>query len=1216
MTILAGDIKLLASQRMTDNDDGGGRATGNVIVSGAHNTIFDDVSDVDLAYGRVNLRQVFPAIHTDDTDKYYGANVIVLTPPASDDVSITLFDQGEPFCFRNSAREFIEQYLVKGPRWSGYLYDTQLKGQRAIRFFQRSEIRLPDVGETLVLVGDEGKPTQFEQYVRVTKVSSEVKTFETQTSNGTFTRLVVTCEISDKLRYTFPGNLPTKFDDVTPESQLRETVVADAATYYGTMAAAANGTFGSMQIQVKSIYSQLVPSARTDIPATDLSSAGKSTALIASAGSKVTFSTPLLIAPGKAIYLGNACMPGSVAISIGSATITDSAGELMVGALVVGGVEYQRGLLSFNDQCPNYGTQTKSVSFMPAAAPVKVSETAAIEVDANNRRYAYTYTMAPIPSPGSVVLSYMVQGKWYDLRDSGNGELRGADDSYGAGVIDLTTGSMMVTLGNLPDVGSMVMMTWAGKTVETSVSPQPVKPPLDPVDPTTPEPINKLSFSVRLGQNGLERVSDCVYSYGGGSSGGQTPPSIEYPRTIDPATVTASWATGSCEAHTDANGVLIGAATGRVDSATGLLTLCPNVLPVAGDSLHLTWRVIDRVTTAYPNCTVTGANVALSLGENPKPGSVYVAVKLKCSLTNTVDDKYNDLTVQLRDNGSGSLLDISTRELWGTVDYVSGAVVITVPATHKFWVQHYAVVAGDYRNTRSYWEELPAQFVAVPTVTRATSSLGEERSATLAMTSLTWVNVNKTGDGLVADATRLDAAGQTLTASGGQLQLTDPATGTATTVGSVDAANQSVTVSTWQAGASNEVTAKALCAELGQHLVSQVAFRTPGAPVAPGSLYLWCIDKSGTRHDLTIADSGVVRSGIFHGRFDYQMGIAKLTFGNRILAAGHESEPWYSIDRVDADGYIIEPVLIKPDSIRYNCVMYSYIPLDADLIGLDPVRLPSDGRVPIFRTGGLVVVHSTEKTVVPNNPIAGTVVDVGRTRLAYLHVEDSAGVPLPVGAYQSDLDAGVVTFTASLSLTGLIQPLWVVHRVEDMSLVRDVEISGRLSLARQLSHNYPAASTLVSSVLLAGDRQARYTNLFDQATWTNEWSDTVIGDETSAQFNEVLYPITVTNRGAITEEWALIFTSASVFRIVGRSVGQIGVGDITTPCAPNNPATGVPYWSINPLAFGSGWSAGNVLRFNTIGAEFPVQVARTILQSDASMADDKFALQIRGNVNK
>lgn len=1215
MTILAGDIKLLASQRMTDNDDGGGRATGTVIVSGAHNTIFDDVSDVDLAYGRVNLRQVFPAIHTDDTDKYYGANVIVLTPPASDDVSITLFDQGEPFCFRNSAREFIEQYLVKGPRWSGYLYDTQLKGQRAIRFFQRSEIRLPDVGETLVLVGDEGKPTQFEQYVRVTKVSSEVKTFETQTSNGTFTRLVVTCEISDKLRYTFPGNLPTKFDDVTPESQLRETVVADAATYYGTMAAAANGTFGSMQIQVKSIYSQLVPSARTDIPATDLSSAGQSTALIASAGSKVTFSTPLLIAPGKAIYLGNACMPGSVAISIGSATITDSAGELMVGALVVGSVEYQRGLLSFNDKCPNYGTQTKSVSFMPAAAPVKVSETAAIEVDANNRRYAYTYTMAPIPSPGSVVLSYMVQGKWYDLRDSGNGELRGADDSYGAGVIDFSTGSLMATLGNLPDVGSMILLFWSGKTVEYSVSQQPVKPPLAPVDPATPEPINRLSISARLGPGGLLWVSECVYSYGGGTGGSHMLPSSDFNRTIDPATVTASWAAGACEAHTDANGVFVGSGSGRVDGATGLLTLCPNVLPSSGDELHLTWRVIDRVTTAYPPVTVDGSSVALSLGANPKPGSVYLTVKFKSTLPNTVDDKYNDMSVTLRDDGNGNLLDVSTRAQWGSVDYVSGAVAITMPSTHKFWVQHYEVVAGDYRNTRSSWDELPAQFVAVTNATRATSSLGEEQSATLAMTSLTWNNTDKTGV-WTADATRLDAAGQTLTASGGLLQLTAPETGAATTVGSVDAANQSVTLSTWPAGASNSVTAQSLCAELGQHLVSQVAFRTPGAPVAPGSLYLWCIDKSGTRHDLTIADSCVVRSGIFHGRFDYQMGIAKLTFGNRILAAGHESEPWYSIDRVDADGYIIEPVLIKPDSIRYNCVMYSYIPLDADLIGLDPVRLPSDGRVPIFRTGGLVVVHSTEKTVVPNNPTAGTVVDVGRTRLAYLHVEDSAGVPLPVGAYQSDLDAGRVTFTSSLSLTGLVQPLWVVHRVEDMSLVRDVEISGRLSLARQLSHNYPASSTLVSSVLLAGDRQARYTNLFDQATWTNEWSNTVIGNETSAQFNEVLYPITVTNRGAITEEWALIFTSASVFRIVGRSVGQIGVGDITTPCAPNNPATGVPYWSINPLAFGAGWSAGNVLRFNTIGAEFPVQVARTILQSDASMADDKFALQIRGNVNK
>ena len=185
-----------------------------------------------------------------------------------------------------------------------------------------------------------------------------------------------------------------------------------------------------------------------------------------------------------------------------------------------------------------------------------------------------------------------------------------------------------------------------------------------------------------------------------------------------------------------------------------------------------------------------------------------------------------------------------------------------------------------------------------------------------------------------------------------------------------------------------------------------------------------------------------------------------------------------------------------------------------------------------------------------------------------------------------------------------------------MSLITDVEISGRLTLARQLSHDYPPENSLVSSVLLLGDRQARYTNLFDQTTWTNEWSDTVIGGSTSAQFNDVLYPIQVTNRGAITEQWALIFTSANSFRIVGKSVGQIGVGDLTTLCAPENPATQTPYFVLDPLGWGGGWSTGNVLRFDTIGAECPIQLARTIRQSDATMADDQFELQLRGNVNK
>ena len=47
---------------------------------------------------------------------------------------------------------------------------------------------------------------------------------------------------------------------------------------------------------------------------------------------------------------------------------------------------------------------------------------------------------------------------------------------------------------------------------------------------------------------------------------------------------------------------------------------------------------------------------------------------------------------------------------------------------------------------------------------------------------------------------------------------------------------------------------------------------------------------------------------------------------------------------------------VYPGSLRYNAVSYAYLPLDAELVGVDPVRLPADGRVPIFRDGDVIVV--------------------------------------------------------------------------------------------------------------------------------------------------------------------------------------------------------------------------------------------------------------------
>nr|WP_124982040.1 hypothetical protein [Ralstonia solanacearum] len=146
--------------------------------------------------------------------------------------------------------------------------------------------------------------------------------------------------------------------------------------------------------------------------------------------------------------------------------------------------------------------------------------------------------------------------------------------------------------------------------------------------------------------------------------------------------------------------------------------------------------------------------------------------------------------------------------------------------------------------------------------------------------------------------------------------------------------------------------------------------------------------------------------------------------------------------------------------------------------------------------------------------------------------------------------AGTVTLKSGFSVTGLQLPLFAVHRIEDMAVVSDVQINGTLQLTASLTHNFPAGETRVSSALVIGDLQARAYSLLSQQSWTNVWSDTLIGNPTTSQYNATQYPPVVTNRGALQERWALIFTSTTDFRIVGESVGQVGTGTVNADTAP------------------------------------------------------------------
>ena len=86
--------------------------------------------------------------------------------------------------------------------------------------------------------------------------------------------------------------------------------------------------------------------------------------------------------------------------------------------------------------------------------------------------------------------------------------------------------------------------------------------------------------------------------------------------------------------------------------------------------------------------------------------------------------------------------------------------------------------------------------------------------------------------------------------------------------------------------------------------------------------------------------------------------------------------------------------------------------------------------------------------------------------------------------------------------------------------------------------------------------------------------------------------------------------------MIGESVGVIGSGSTSVDCAPLNPATGAPYFTLPAVGWGGGWSAGNVLRFNTDACGAPLWTVRTTLQGPASLQDDRFTIAFRVDVDR
>jgi len=1197
MPIQSGDVKLLKSAVMADVPEGGGAPTGITIADGVSNAIFPDISELDRAGGRVNLRKSFVSVQTGDTDTYFGANVIVAEPPQDPRVSVTLFSTAKTFDTREQAQVRIEAYLNKGPEWAGYLFENHIAGQRVIQLFQRTTDTVPNVGQTLVLIENEGLPTQKEQYVRATSVSVVERTF-TYNNDQDYKASVVTVSISDALRYDFTGSAASRtFTRIGSATRVRDTVVADAGTYVGVVPLTQPASVGDFTIKGASIYTQLVPSAQTETPISFVppyAAAG----LPVPGAVAVSYTASHAWTPTVAFNLPGGCLPGTLSIQTAGITIFDDAGLLKTASGTIGTIDYANGILTLNSGSMS---GSKVVTYTPAARILRAPQSSEVPITPESRSQSYVGTVLPVPQPGTLSISYMAQGRWYVLSDGGNGSLKGLDASYGAGTINRNTGAFVVTLGALPDVGSSLILTWNVPTQETQ------------------QPSTALKAAQTLTLN---------------------PPAD---KAVQPGTLSVSWqehggSDGTKTATANAAGDLSGAATGRVNIAGSRVEFAPNVLPAVGTLLTVSYVAGPKQEDSFAHPSRNGAGqlpVTATLGAI-EPGSLEVE-------WNTLTDEavlgaysfqqllemgvavsiWRDPIQVARDNGAGAVVlgGVSI----GTVNYATGQVAFNPDVTIRIPRPNYTAVAINgtgrwrlnysgmsYVDAPSVYPNDESGFVKLRyNSPGATSTLTETFAFAPSFKLVPGVNAQ-----VVSGTVLLTVAGAQPWGDNGQGTLREFTPSGWVTRGSINYLSGDVTLTSWTAGTDNAITRASCVTTVGENISSEYVFRTGAAPLRPGSLSVQFARSVGGTQSVTAGLNGLIAADGVSGMVDHETGLVRLRFGRMVTAAGNESQPWYAAEGVGADGKIFKPEPVAASSVRYSAVAYSYLPLDANLLGIDPVRLPSDGRVPIFRPGGFAVVgHTGRITTSVSN---GQTINCARVRLSRVRVVGHDGAVIHTG-YTADLEAGTVTFT---NVTGYSQPVTIEHRVEDMAVVRDVQISGEISFTRALTHEYPVANpgdpssgSFVSSALVAGDLFARVSLVFDQTTWNGAWSDALVGSAATATFNNTQYPIQVTNRGALTERWIVRFTNNTSFEVIGENVGVIATGNTSADCAPNNPATGVPYFRIPALGWGNGWATGNVLRFNTIGAQFPVWVVRTVQQGPESVPDDHFTLLIRGDVD-
>lgn len=1165
MAITSSDIKLMQSERLTEDSDGGGQMTGLPVIDGDINNLFEDISRIDRTYGDVSLRKTFLKVDTATADLYLDAHAILSAQPADPKVTGLLFTTEDFYDERASARQRIESFVIKGPQLYFHLRGTQLSGQKTIICYLStlSNLKAPEPGDTFLLeIGENPETQQFIKVVNVITTSETFIYFNSDGEPGSFTARQFVMELSSELRRDYPAQDPHPAPN--NQTKIYSTQSSSSAKYYGTTNLAAPATSGTTSILVNDTFAAIIPTASTETAIIDQRPGGYVSQIVPSGADDIAINVN--IANGATSTLPSSIVPGSISFAVGGATYTDKAGAFVDDALTPGQldgstVNYATGVVTW---ASSISANNVSFNYRPGATRDQVPNTGKIAIEDSNRSFNYVLGLDPFPSPLTFNASYQYLGKWYEVFDDGTGLLVGD----GSGQINYNTGSVILTLLAQPDSGSVLFYRW-----------------------TEPQMYTQAADVAYAGNPGVT----LQLTHG----------------QVLPGTVTIQWVVGGVSksaTDTGGTGAISGDATGTINYANGRISLISSTVPDTNWQVNYTRKNegILSAVNAVPN-NATRANISLSTAANIQPGSVSFTLRksFRREVYNEsnllIGSNYTHQSYEIIDNGSGQLVDMRRLVQVGTINYASGN--ITVVGTNFLQAYSYkqavrltqATVGAETVNKANFLEiAITEEIVAHNATVEYQLAAGAEsaESQSIAATSPPWRFSLVPRGPITPGSTVLQIDGQLWFDNGAGVLWRNYNTtnGVGLAAGSIDYTTGRVIIN-YYAGRPTTAVVNTLACLVGDEWapIKSASFRTVGAPLRPNGF--------------TVRANNFETDALINGAADVEGDIS----GDGITG---------KVDLQDGVTDIVFPVPVISSTLFYNSVSYKQIPLDPEILGLDPVRLPSDGRVPILRDADILVITHTQKDLV-NAPAAGLVVDAGRDRLHDAWFEDSLGTRLDPAQYVLNKETGIATLATPFvaqdaESNALVGDLFYVHRIDDMALCTEARIDGTLQLAQPLYHDFPAGETWVASAVYLGNLRARVK---DWASYVSDPGYDGTGVTNNAQYNLIAYPIAIDNRGSVPDRWKIVFSSTTAFSLFSENRGLVGTGSTAADFSPTNAQTGTPYFTIKTEGWGAGWQTGNTVRFDTDAAAAPLWLIRTVLPGQATVDDDQLNIELRGDHN-